>query len=84
MAAVALIVCSPRHGSGRPANHSHNPHTASDATSWHRGEENVVQIVAQLRTAGSMSAFLRTLIIGAICVSFGNGAFSKDLDSQER
>ena len=42
-----------------------------------------MQIVAQLRTAGSMSAFLRALIIGAICGSFGSGAFSKDLNSQE-
>ena len=88
MAAVAFIMQPPLaypngHGSGYPANHSHTPQTASNATSWHRGEENIVQIVAQLRTAGSMSAFLRTLIIGAICVSFGSGAFSKDLDSQE-
>ena len=42
-----------------------------------------MRIVAQLRTAGSMSAFLGALIIGAICVGFGSGAFSKDLTSKD-
>jgi len=46
-------------------------------------EGNVVRIVAQLRTAGSTSAFLGALIIGAICVCFGSGAFSKDLTSKD-
>jgi hypothetical protein len=30
-----------------------------------------------------MSSFLRALTIGAICVGFGSGAFSKDLNSKE-
>src|SRR5262249_34214213 len=55
----------------------------SGVDAGHRAEENIVGVVAQLRTVGPMSAFLRTLIIGAMWAGFGSEAFSKDLSSKD-